>query len=174
MMRLLVLCCLALVLVVAPGCPFDAKVPIVLSGAGPVDPALIGAWSAVDRASGSTTEVTVMQFNAGEYLIETLDEDGATERYRGVPFSVGEARFVQINAVPLDSDSPSYVLARYEVASEGIVTVDFVGEHSIPDTLSHDAASIMRVIASRLDDPFLYDKDTALDLRPLDGAPKAR
>lgn len=174
MTRFVVLSCLALAVIGLSGCPFDAKSPIVESGSGPLDQALIGDWSAVDRESGDTTALTVFAFNAGEYYVEIRGEDGATERYRAVPFFIENALFLQINEIPSRDDSSSFIFARYKVSPDGGVSISFVGEDAIARDMKDDPAAFAKTIASRMNDPLLYDRDTAIDLRRLERSPQAR
>ncbi len=171
MKRTLLSASLLLILAGLCGCPYESRAPLAESGVPPLDSRLLGTWSALDRESGDVSSLTVLAFNASEYLIQTAEDDGSWSLYRGVPFTIAETQFVQINEVEPDAGPHGYIFARYHALSDETIEVRFVGERLLSDSLSADPGAIAATIAAHLKDPMLDDEESVLELRRPGGSP---
>jgi hypothetical protein len=154
-------------LLLLTGCPFASKIPFGAPERHSIDPRLAGSW--ISRtADGDSAQILVLPFSDAEYFLESRDYRGRVDRYRAYLVPIAGERVLQINE--LSSDPPdAYVLARYALAADGSVTLRFLGEKAVPESLKSNPAGLIGFLTARWNDPTLYDEDTRMVLRPATG-----
>lgn len=141
------------------GCPFESKIPIGDPVAGSLDSRLLGLWYWADSTSGGVTRFTVLRFNSSEYYVETAEEGGEVERSRMYIVTVGGQQFLSINDLEDDDAASSFLFARYSISEAGVLSLRFVGDKAIPESVASDRQALIDFLAARLDGSALDDPD---------------
>jgi len=159
MRRTVILAVLLTLALLLTGCPFESTVPIGDPEAGSLDSRLTGLWFWTDPTTGSVTEFHILQFNSSEYYVETLEEYSVTGRFRMYIVTVGGQPFLSINDITEDDEPGSFLFARYSVSETDGLSLRFVGDDAIPESLASDPKALIDFIAAHLDGDVLDDPD---------------
>jgi hypothetical protein len=158
---------LILLVLLAGGCPYDAKAPLDDPDPARFDKGLLGSWSGEDTKDGSPVQVLVLPFNTTEYYIELRDKEDTVTRLRAYQIEVAGRPLLQINEIDPDGAAPrSYTLARYSIGADSAITVHLVGEQIVPKEAAADPKALREFLTAHWEDPALDDPDTGLILRP--------
>jgi hypothetical protein len=158
---------LILLVLLAGGCPYDAKAPLGDPDPARFDKGLLGSWSGEDTKDGSPVQVLVLPFNTTEYYIELRDKEDTVTRLRAYQIEVAGRPLLQINEIDPDGAAPqSYTLARYSIGADSAITVHLVGEQIVPKEAAADPKALREFLTAHWEDPALDDPDTGLILRP--------
>lgn len=142
------------------GCPFESKTPIGDPVAGSLDSRLLGLWSWADSTSdGSVTQFEIFRFNSSEYYVETLEEGKEIERSRMYIVTIGGQQFLSINDLMDGDTTSSFLFARYSVSEAGVLSLRFVGDDAIPESLASNQQALIDFLATHLNGTVLDDPD---------------
>ena len=142
------------------GCPFESKTPIGDPLVGSLDSRLLGLWSWTDStASGGVTQFKVFRFNSSEYYVETLEKGKEVGRSRMYIVTIGGQRFLSINEIEDDEATNSFLFARYAISEAGGLSIRFIGEKAIPESLASNRQDLIDFLATHLDGIVLDDPD---------------
>lgn len=130
------------------GCT-GSKVPLSSSEGARIDQRLVGVWESVDPEEGEFGRVLILQFNEHEYYAEYCSEmeggeaqaketdstdalkapaEELPDAYRLRFFSTPVADAMFANVQCIDCDDRSYLLFRYEISGDSLVTIREVSE----------------------------------------------
>lgn len=147
------------------GC--GSQVPISDARDSAIDPALLGAWEAVDPEEGDTIRALILQFNENEYYGEVTDhersDDGKivpkTQRLRLFVSKLQQKDFLNVQSID-SSESREYLLARFEVGDGGKeLTLWPLIDFEDPGVDDFNTSSQLReYIVLNIDNSELYDK----------------
>lgn len=147
------------------GC--GSQVPISDARESAVDPALLGAWEAVDPEEGDTVRALILQFNDSEYYGEVTDhersDDGKmvakTQRLRLFISPLQQKRFLNVQSID-PGESREYLLARFELGDGGKqLTLWPLNDFEDPGVDDFNSSSQLReYITLNADNSKLYDQ----------------
>ncbi|MCX7143626.1 MAG: hypothetical protein NT123_21785 [Proteobacteria bacterium] len=152
------------------GCPFDSNFPLGVPQRHDIDPRLTGYWVWDDpEGNGKKPSilVSIAPFNGAEYLVEWIRENGSEpERFRAFQIMIGDQAFWNVNLVQTSSPPAWYNFVQSTLVNDSLLSTKIVGDKIVPGPLASDASGLRTFLASHLDDPLLYDSESAIWRRP--------
>jgi hypothetical protein len=154
---------LLVLLLLLSGCPYESVVPIGSPGQYPVDSKLIGNWSSIGKQPADSSSILIARFNASEYYVEVHEAgDEEIARLRAFGFEIAGRQFLHVNALNSDGTQEPFFVVRFELLEGDQLSLRFVGDAIVPESLNTDAKALADFLAAHLDDPKLYDDEDLL------------
>src|SRR5574340_193475 len=149
-MRRLVIVALALCVVCA-GCLSGFKHPLGSADESFIDKPLLGTWACRSDDDPQPTDLTFVDFDGRQYLLQSNDHKAERYSHRVVSSRVEGATFLSLRSVAPEAEDEWTVL-RYSFSDANQLSLSLVNPDKFEDVID-DPEAVRDRLAARLDDP---------------------
>ena len=149
-MRRVVIVALA-VGVVCTGCLSGFKHPLGPAEESFIDQPLLGTWACRSDDDPQPTDLTFVDFDGGQYLLQSDDHKAERYSHRVIGSRIEGATFLSLRPVAPKAEDEWTVL-RYSFSDANHLSLRLVDPEAFEDVLD-DAIAVRLRLADRLDDP---------------------